>query len=39
VPLAVPTAAAMVVPAAALAAPRAKAAPDVEPANLPAKPR
>lgn len=39
VPLAVPTAAAMVVPAAAPAGPRAKTAPDVEPANLPAKPR
>jgi uncharacterized protein YcbK (DUF882 family) len=39
VPLAVPTAATLVVPAAAPAAPRAKAAPDVEPANLPAKPR
>jgi uncharacterized protein YcbK (DUF882 family) len=40
VPLAVPTAAALVVPAAAPAGPRAKAAPgEVAPANLPAKPR
>jgi uncharacterized protein YcbK (DUF882 family) len=40
VPLAVPTAAAMVVPASVPAAPRAKAAPgEVETANLPAKSR
>jgi uncharacterized protein YcbK (DUF882 family) len=39
-PLAVPAAASLIVPAAVQGAPRAKATPgDVEPANLPAKPR
>jgi uncharacterized protein YcbK (DUF882 family) len=37
VPLAVPTAAALVVPASAPASPRAKSAPETTPANLPSK--